>query len=92
MNSYLNTNITSLTQSATTVADFVEQMKILKKVDKKIMKLKEKAAFIGQVCNIIDNHKGNVILPDKEMPKRIKGYHTLILQNLSSLDNAISKV
>ena len=26
------------------------------------------------------------------MPKRIKGYHTLILQNLSSLDNAISKV
>ena len=65
LNAYLNTNIASLTQSATTVADFVEQMKILKKVDEKIMKLKEKAAFIGQVCNIIDNQKGNVVLTDK---------------------------
>ena len=88
----MNENISHLSQSTTNVGDFVEQMKILKKVDKKIGKLKEKATLIGQFCNIIDNHKGNIVLTDKEMPKRVKGYHVALLQNLSALDNAISKV
>ncbi len=35
------------------MADFVEQLKTLKKIDKKIGKIKEKASFVGQVCNII---------------------------------------
>lgn len=92
LNSYLNKNIVNLSQTTTNVADFVEQMKTLKKVDKKIGKLKDKSTLIGQICNIIDNHKGHVVLTDKEMPKRVKSYHILLLQNLSALDNAISKV
>jgi hypothetical protein len=29
---------------------------------------------------------------DKETPKKMKSFHTLLLQNLSNLDSAISKV
>lgn len=54
------------------MADFVDQMKTLKKIDKKIGKIKEKAGFVGQVCNIIENNKSNLILPDKEMPKKVR--------------------
>jgi hypothetical protein len=43
----------------------VEQLKTLKRIDKKIGKIKEKSGFVGQVCNIIENNKGNLILPDK---------------------------
>jgi hypothetical protein len=47
-------------------------MKTLKKIDKKITKIKEKVGFVGQVCIIIDNCKSSIILPDKDMPKKIR--------------------
>jgi hypothetical protein len=67
-------------------------MKTLKKIDKNIGKVKEKVTFICQVYNIIDSNKSIVILPDKDMPKKVKSYYTILLQNLSNLDTAISKV
>lgn len=49
--------------------------------------------FIGQICNIIESYKTQITVPfDKEIPKKMKGFHTLLLQNLTSLDNSISKV
>jgi hypothetical protein len=48
--------------------------------------------FINQIYNIIDNNKGITVLPDKDMPKKVKNYYTVLLQNLSHLDTAISKV
>ena len=53
LNKYLNESIIQLTKSATNVADFVEQMKNLKKIDRKIPKVKDRVGFIGQICNII---------------------------------------
>lgn len=32
----------------------------MKKVDKNIGKIKDKATLIGQICNIIDNNKGRI--------------------------------
>ena len=82
-----------MTKSATNVADFVEQMKNLKKIDKKIPKVKDKVGFIGQMCNIIESYKVQVTVTfDKDTPKKMKNFHTLLLQNLSNLDTAILKV
>ena len=74
-----------LTKSATNVADFVEQMKNLKRIDKRIPKVKDKVGFIGQICNIIESYKGQITAAfDKDIPKKMKNFHTLLLQNLSS--------
>lgn len=81
-----------MNKTTSNVADFVEQMKTLKRIDRRIGKIKEKVTFIGQVCNIIDNNKAIVVLPDKDMPKKVKTYHTHLLQNLANLDISISKV
>ena len=40
LNKYLNESYVNLTKSATNVADFVDQMKNLKKIDKKLPKIK----------------------------------------------------
>lgn len=92
LNEYLNENIASLSMPTTNVADFVKQMETLKKVDKKIGKLKEKSALIGQLVYIIDNNKGNIILTDKDMIKRVKAYQTQLVINLTNLDSVMSKV
>lgn len=66
----------------------------MKKVDKKLGKIKDKSTLIGQICNIIDNNKAKVneISLKTEMINTIKSYHTTILQSLSNLDSAISKI
>ena len=66
----------------------------MKKVDKQISKIKDKATLIGQICNIIDNNKTKVneVSIKTETINTIKSYHTTILQSLSNLDSAISKI
>ena len=75
------------------MADFVEQMKNLKRIDKRIPKVKDKVGFIGQICNIIENYKSQITTVfDKDIPKKMKNFHTLLLQSLSNLDTAVSKI
>lgn len=72
----------------------MDQLKTMKKVDKNIGKIKDRATLIGQICNIIETNKGKIIelVYEKDMPKTIKTYHTSILQSLSNLDSVISKI
>ena len=55
--------------------------------------MKDKVGFIGQICNIIESYKGQITAAfDKDIPKKMKNFHTLLLQNLSNLDTAVSKI
>ncbi len=49
----MDDSIRELKISTTNVADFVKQMKSLKKIDKNLPKIKDKISFIGQIVNIL---------------------------------------
>lgn len=65
INTYLKNNIEKLSKQATNVSSFVHQMKTMKNIQKKIDKIKHKAGFVGQISNIIEINKSNLILADK---------------------------
>ena len=50
---YLEQSTRQLKVSTTNVPDFVEQMKNLKKIDKKLPKVKDKISLIGQIVGIL---------------------------------------
>jgi hypothetical protein len=37
------------------VEEFVNQMKSLKKIDKKLPKIKDKISFVGQIINVLES-------------------------------------
>ena len=89
---YLEASIKELKISTTNVSDFVKQMKSLKAIDKRLSKIKDKISFIGQMVTILENVKGHIVQGvDKDSSKNWKSYQTALLQNMSSLENAMSK-
>jgi macrodomain Ter protein organizer (MatP/YcbG family) len=53
LNLYLSESIRSLRSSTTNVEEFVNQMKSLKKIDKKLPKLKDKISFVGAIITVL---------------------------------------
>lgn len=66
-------------------------MKSLKAIDKRLPRVKEKISFIGQTINILESLKPHIPNLDKESSKIWKGYQTQLLQDMISLENAMSR-
>lgn len=84
-------SIRALKVSTTNVSEFVKQMKSLKAIDKRLPRVKEKISFIGQTINILESLKPHISNLDKESSKIWKGYQTQLLQDMISLENAMSR-
>jgi hypothetical protein len=88
---YLGESIRALKASTANVSDFVKQMKSLKAIDKRLPRIKEKISFVGQVANILESLKPHILNLDKDSSKAWKGYQTQLLQDMISLENAMSR-
>lgn len=66
-------------------------MKSLKKIDKKLPKIKDKISFVGQVINVLESLKPHIQNVDKEASKTWKNIQTHLLQEMTHLENCISK-
>ena len=88
---YLGESIRALKASTANVSDFVKQMKSLKAIDKRLPRIKEKIGFIGQAIQILEMSKGHAQGLDKDSSKTWKTYQTQLLQDMISLENAMSR-
>lgn len=73
------------------MADFVNQMKSLRTIEKKVAKSKEKISLIGQLIQLLESMKQSLGNNDKDALKVWKGYQTHLLQSMGNLETAITK-
>ena len=66
-------------------------MKSLKKIDKRLPRVKEKIGFIGQAIQILEGSRHHIQGLEKEASKSWKTYQTHLLQDMISLENAMSR-
>lgn len=76
----MTSSIKSLKTTTTNVEEFVNQMKSLRKIDKKLPKIKDKISFVGQIINVLETLKTHAQGIDKEAPKAWKNIQTHLLQ------------
>ncbi len=62
---YMGKAIKVMRAATTNVADFVAQIKEMRKIDRKLPKVRTKINFIGQVVNILESMKQHAINLDK---------------------------
>lgn len=62
------------------MADFVNQMKSLRTIDKKVAKSKEKISLIDQLVQLLESMKQSLGNKDKDALTVWKGYQTHLLQ------------
>ena len=88
---YLKVSIKALKASNANTRDFVNQMKSLKKIDKRLPRIKEKIGFIGQAIQILEGSRHHIVGLEKDASKTWKTYQTQLLQDMISLENAMSR-
>ena len=82
---YLEDSTKELKISTSNVDDFVQQMKSLKAIDKKLPKVKDKISLIGQIIGILESVKGYIENLEKDSSKKWKSLQTYLLQNMMNL-------
>lgn len=76
----MTSSIRSLRTTTTNVEEFVNQMKSLRKIDKKLPKIKDKISFVGQIIHVLEALKTHAQGVDKEASKTWKTLQTHLLQ------------